>query len=137
MKKRLVKIKIAHGYDGDKMLARKLIFALLKEGQIKTTIAKAHLIKPLWDRLAHRSEEYTQANKNVLLKKLGDKKLVKEFFDKVGSQIKKNGQGFIKMKKIGQRPSDGSLMVNIGWNFKMKNKKVKIKKKNELTKMKK
>ena len=134
MKKRLVKIKIAHGYDSNRMLARKLIFALLREGQIKTTIAKARLVKPLWDQLAHRSEERSEANKNVLLKKLGDKKLVEEFFNKVGSQIKKDGQGFIKMKKIGRRLGDGSLMVNIGWNFEMKSKKVKAEKKNKLTK---
>jgi len=131
MKKRVSKIKIGHGRDGNRMLARKLVYALLQNGQIKTTITKARLVKPIWDRLAHRSTERSQANKNVLLRKLGDKKLVEEFFNKVGLQIKKDGQGFIKMKKIGRRLSDGSLMVNLGWNFDLKKKKPKEKKAKE------
>jgi len=127
MKKRLSKVKLAHGRDANRMLARKLIYALLKNGQIKTTIAKARLVKPLWDRLAHRSKERTEANKNVLLKKLGKIELVNIFFKKVGPQIKESGRGFIKMKKIGQRLSDGSLMVNLGWNFELKKKRSKEK----------
>jgi len=125
MKKRLTKTKLAHGKDANKMLVRKLIYALLKEGEIKTTIAKARLVKPIWERLAHRSRERSEANKNVLLKALGKKEMVEVFFSKVSLQMKKKGQGVIRMKKIGQRLSDGSLMVNLGWNSALKVKKKK------------
>lgn len=129
MRHRVKKIKFKFGKDHNKMMMRKLVINFLRENKITTTLPKAKALKMLLDKLIYRSREKTEANKNLLLKYLGDKKWVKYLFEKVGPAVSNRVGGYVRIVRLLPRESDGAKMARIEWvedKLKIQNEKVKI-----------
>lgn len=110
------KIKIQLGKDANKMLVRKLAVNFLKHGKITTTETKARVLKTHLEKLVEKTKKKNEANKNYLLKNLGDSRTVTSMFSTIGPSVEGRVGGYIKMQKTHQRLSDGSLMVKLEWS---------------------
>ncbi len=111
------KIKIQLGKDANKTLVRKLAVNFLTHGRITTTETKARVLKTYLEKLVEKSKKKNEANKNYLLKNLGDSKTVASMFSAIGSSIEGKVGGYIKAQKMHKRLSDGSLMVKLEWSI--------------------
>ena len=128
MKHGVAKKKFKGGYDANKMLRRKLVRNFLEIGWLETTLAKAKAIRPFLDKMAERTKERSEANKNHLLKLLADMPLVEKAFGEVGPVIKDIKGGYVRIIKLGQRMNDGSLMARLEWAYPVvKEKKITAK----------
>lgn len=138
MRHKVKKIKVKFGKDANKMLMRKLLKNFLKEGKIITTNTKAKLLKSFIDKIVFRVREDNEKNRRYIMKHIGnDKKLINFLFKNVGETFKDIIGGYVKVKRLIERSSDGSLMVQVNWSKpvlldndkKEKNKIVSTKKK--------
>lgn len=131
MKHRVKKIKFKQGKDANKMLLRKLAVNFLTKGKITTTKSKARSLISFLERIITKSKQETEANKNFLFKKFGDRKIVKLLFKEIGLAVKGKSSGYLKQTFLGKRISDGTEMVKIDWTVpvvlekKLKEKKPK------------
>ncbi len=116
MRHQVKDIKFKVGYDANRMLLKKLVKNFLNNGYIVTTIKRARILKSHLDKLITKTKEKTEANKNYLLKYLGDLKLVNKLFDLIGSQLKDISSGYVKILKLNFRDNDGSLLAKIVWS---------------------
>ncbi len=135
MRHQIKKIKFKGGYDANRMLLRKLAKNFLNNGYLVTTIKKAKILKSHLDKLITKTKEKKEANKNYLLKYLGDIRLVKKLFDLIGPQLKDLSSGYVTIIKQKHRDNDGSLMTKIFWSkpviYNLEKKEVKKEVKNE------
>lgn len=130
------KVRLNAGKDAVEMLMRTLTVNFLTHGKIETTENRARLLKTYVDKLAEKSKERTEANKNCLLKALGSnkQKIIDFLFNQVGPVIKDKKGGYIRIIKVGQRLSDGSLVCRLEWAYPIVSEFGKKTKKQEKTK---
>lgn len=135
MRHRIKKTKFKYGRDANKMLMRKLAINFLTKGYLKTTASKIKMLKPYLEKIVFKMKTKTEANKNYLLRYLGDMRIVENGFRVIGPAMSKIKGGYIKVVKIGLRSSDGSLMSKIQWSqpVVMDNEKSDVKNKNAST----
>jgi large subunit ribosomal protein L17 len=112
MRHRVKKIKFKNGKDASKMLVKKLIKNFLKRGKLKTTLKRAKILRSMIDRIISQAKK---DKRELVNKKINDKKLIKIVFEKIVPVFQKRNSGFVKFKKLGYRLSDGSEMVEMTW----------------------
>ncbi|KKQ02166.1 MAG: 50S ribosomal protein L17 [Candidatus Roizmanbacteria bacterium GW2011_GWA2_36_23] len=115
MRHRDKKIKFTSGQDANSMLVRKLLFNFFSKGKIKTTLSKIKILKSLVESTVEKMKEETEANKNYLLKKFGNKNLFPLFFKNIGVTMKEKKGGYVRVVRIGTRISDGSEIAQLEW----------------------
>ncbi|GIW64072.1 MAG: 50S ribosomal protein L17 [Patescibacteria group bacterium] len=115
MRHRVKKIKFSFGKDANKMLMRKLTVNFFRSGYLETTLAKAKVLKSHLEKLVSKAKDKTKTNEKVLLKYLGNQKLVKDLFNKVPHSFKGINGGYVKITKLDYRDGDGSLMAKLEW----------------------
>ena len=107
------KIKFKSGKDANEMLIRKLAFNFFQSGRMVTTLKKAKVMKTTVDILVGKMKEKKESNKNWLLRYMPDIKTVNILFDQVGPSIQNISGGFVRVIKLNQRDSDGTLMAQL------------------------
>ncbi|PIV09468.1 hypothetical protein COS31_02165 [Candidatus Roizmanbacteria bacterium CG02_land_8_20_14_3_00_36_15] len=117
MRHRVKKIKFNYGRDANRMLLRKLSVNFLTKGKLTTTKAKIKSLKSFLEIVLNKAKEETEANKNFIWKRIGDKKIIRLLFKEIGPAIKKKTSGYLKLNNLGKRLSDGSEMVKIEWSI--------------------
>lgn len=93
-------------------LMKSLALALVVNGKIKTTDAKARELRPFVEKMITEGREGTLASRRALVAKIGSigaAKIVKEVSPKY---MDRNG-GYTRITKLPARVSDGSLMAII------------------------
>lgn len=115
MRHKVRKFKFKRGKDANQMLIRKLAGNFFKNNKLETTEAKAKAIKSLIERFVQKAKTTSQANKNYLLKNLGDGELVEKLFQEIGPTQKEQKSGFLKITRLNQRTSDGAMMARLSW----------------------
>lgn len=115
MKHGYQKIKIHSGKDSNRMILRKLLSNFFINSHIVTTEKKGKILKTAVDTMVSKLKQDKPANRNVVLSYIGDTKLVKHLFDKIGSQVSNINGGFVRLIKLGQRENDGSMMTRLEW----------------------
>lgn len=108
------KTKFADGYDADRMLIRKLATNFFRDGKVETTFTKAHAVRPLIERLVTKIKGASNADKNYLLKRLGNIDL-KDKSEAIISSLGKVQSGFLRIVKLGTRDSDGAETARLEW----------------------
>ncbi len=86
--------------------------ALVVNGKIKTTEAKAKELRPFIEKIVTRAKEDSVYNRRVLASRLSDntaKKLVEE----IGPRYKEREGGYTRIIKTGRRKEDGAQMAII------------------------
>lgn len=111
------KIKFNSGRDANRMLMRKLAVSFLDHGYLQTTLAKAKTLKPHLEKLVTKMKIKNEANKNFLLRYLGDIKIVNDGFDRVGQALERVIGGYVRVIKQGMRNDDGAPLARVEWAY--------------------
>jgi len=112
MRHRVKKIKFKKGKDATKMVLRKLAVNFIKKGKIRTTLKKAKVLKSIIDKIVSQAKKN---KKEWLTKHLVDKKIVTILIEKVAPVFATRKSGFVKIKKLIPRLSDGSQLAELTW----------------------
>lgn len=93
-------------------LMKSLAYALIKEGKIVTTEAKAKELRPMIERLITNAKSGTLSSRRLLAPKLGIEasgKLVKD----IAPKYKDRKGGYTRVTKVGPRIKDAAPMAQI------------------------
>lgn len=94
-------------------LLKNLANSLILYEQIKTTAAKAKILKPKVERLVTRAKVDNLHNRRQLLKVLPTKNGVKKLFEVLGPKYKERKGGYLRIIKLEPRQGDGAKMAII------------------------
>jgi large subunit ribosomal protein L17 len=87
-----------------------MTMSLVEHRMIKTTDAKAKVLRPLVDRLITTAKKGTLASKRQVAETLHIPKIFKKFYEEVVPQFADRQSGFVKIMKLGVRRGDGALV---------------------------
>ncbi len=112
-RKRVLKLgrKSAHL---DQMLAA-LVGALIERKQIRTTLAKARLARPLAEKMVTLGKDGTLAARRRALAVLRREAFVTKLFDEIVPQLKERRGGYTRILKLARRASDGAETAILEW----------------------
>ncbi len=96
-----------------KALIKNLASSLILYEKIKTTEAKAKMIKPLVEKMVTRAKSDTLHNRREIMKKIPAKNVVRKLFEVLGPKYKKRKGGYLRIVRLGERKGDGAKMVVI------------------------
>ena len=116
MKHSIHKFKVRMGKDANDMLMRKLAYNFLAHGTMVTTEKKGKALSSYMARIVQKAKVKNEANKNYLLTHVSSKKVIANLFDQVGPVFKDVNGGYLTIKRLQQRYSDGAAMVKIAWS---------------------
>ena len=134
MKHGVKKIKFNWGKDANKMLMRKLAINFLSNGHLQTTLTKAKALKPYLEKLVSKMKLKSEANKNYLLRYLGEEKIINNGFKVVGPALSKINGGYVRIVKMNMRSTDGATMARIIWVYPVVSEEIKNEKLNRTNK---
>lgn len=111
--KHLNKVRKFHRETGQRRaLLKALITALIVNGTIKTTEAKAKELRPQIEKMVSKAK-IKNINTVRLIRKTLAESVTKKLFDEVAVKYKDRNGGYTRVVKLGQRKSDGSKMAQI------------------------
>ena len=130
MRHQVKKIRFNFGKDANKMLMRKLAVNFMTRGILQTTLSKAKVLRPYLEKLVTKMKTSSEANKNILLRYLGDVKTVEMGFRVIGPALSKVNGGYIRIIKTNLRNDDGATMAKVEWAYPvvLETKKSEVKK---------
>lgn len=105
--------KLDRNRAGRKALFRQLEINLIKEGKIRTTIAKAKALRPKIERLVTKAKHATPASERFAQAELNNVSAVKLLMKTVAPQFAKRTGGYTRIVKINARRGDGADMAVI------------------------
>lgn len=115
MKHGIKKIKFKHGQDANQALMRKLVVNFVQTGRLSTTLSKAKALKARIDRLVYKASQAKESDKNVLLKELGSKTVVKHMLAVVGPSFNGQVSGYTRLYRVGPRQGDNAEVARLEW----------------------
>lgn len=111
MRHRNKRFKLNRDSDHRKALLRNLAISLFQNGEIKTTQAKAKVLRSLVDRLINVSKKGDLASRRYLLAKIPHKPTVNKLIHEWASKFQNKKSGFCKIFKLGWRQGDKADMA--------------------------
>lgn len=94
-------------------LLKNLAASLILYEKIKTTEAKAKLVRPLVEKMVTRAKTDNLHNRRELIRRLPTENSVKKLLEVLGPRYKDRRGGYIRIIKLSPRQSDGAKMVQI------------------------
>lgn len=90
--------------SGRTALLRGLAVSLIRDGQIKTTAAKAKELQPRIERLVTLAKKDTVAARRLVASRLGEphESTVKKFFGDIAPRFKERDGGYTRIIKLGR-----------------------------------
>lgn len=120
MRKKVFGRHLSRGRKAREALFRALIRALVVNGKITTTKAKAKAIIPLADRLVAAAKKGTIASRRRVLGQLGnDREVADLIFAKVAPAFSKTTSGFTRIILLPPRHGDSAEMAILEWSQKV------------------
>ena len=105
--------KLNRNINQRKALFKNLISALIMQGRIRTTEAKAKAIRVLVDRLISRARQGTLAARRLVAAFLPDKQVVNKLVDEVAPKLKQRPGGFTSFTRVERRRGDNAVVVEV------------------------
>lgn len=111
-----------HGKAGRKLnrnssarvaLARAQATALLREGRIQTTLAKAKELRPYVEKLITTAKGGDLHARRLIARDIHDKEVVRKVMDEVAPRYAERQGGYTRILRIGTRRGDGTTMALI------------------------
>ena len=96
-----------------KALFKNLIQSLIIHEEIKTTLAKAKVIKRLFDKLMTKAKEGSLHSRRQILAFLPSKKAANKLVDETAKRFKKRTSGFTRFIRLGKRRGDDAMIVKL------------------------
>lgn len=115
MRKRFKGKKLNRNAAQRKALYRGLMVALVENGRIKTTLAKAKVVRPPIEKLITIARKGDLSARRRLLKLVPNKEIVKKMLEEVGPRFKNRPGGYLRIVKLGPRSSDQTEMARLEW----------------------
>lgn len=111
--KHLKKTRTLHRETGQRAaLLKALMTALIVNGKIKTTEAKAKEVRPRIEKMVSKAK-VKNSTAIRLIRRTFAENVTKKLFDEVAVKYKERNGGYTRIVKIGRRRSDGSKMAQI------------------------
>src|SRR3989344_448827 len=88
------------------------LIALVVNGKIKTTHAKAKELRPAIEKMITRAKVKTPYNIRLIRKTLAEK-VTKKLFGEIAAKYQDRAGGYTRIIRLGQRKSDSSSMAHI------------------------
>lgn len=115
MLKGVHKIKFRKGRDANRSLIKKSVTDFIRYGKMEVSVKKAKVLKAIIDRLVHKAKRNTNADNNMLLRAIGDKKLITVLTNEIAPKFTDRTSGFVKTQRLGRRLGDGAEIARIEW----------------------
>ncbi len=115
MRHKVKKIKISKGRDHNRSMVRKLILNFLAHGRIETTLKRAKILKSEIDKIVFKAIKGTESSRNMILRKVADPVWVRFLQETVAPVFQNRTGGYVRIKKIGFRKGDNSLIARVEW----------------------
>ncbi len=96
-----------------KAMIRNMLVALFRNRRIKTTLAKAKVLRSFAERLITRARKDGVHNRRIACKWVQDKEILNKLFIEIGPQYMQRTGGYTRIVKIGPRYGDASEMAYI------------------------
>jgi len=117
MKKRSKKISFRFGKDANKMLQRKLVKNFITYGNLTSTEKKIKFLRNNIEKIITYAKKNTQATRNLINRKIHDKKVISILFKNITPVFENKTSGFVKITKLKVRDSDGSKIAKLEWSI--------------------
>lgn len=92
-------------------LFRNQLASLIEHGRIKTTLPKAKEIRPIAEKIVTQGKRGTVFARRRARRWLASRDLVKKLFDEIAPRFADRNGGYLRIMKLGPRPSDGAEMA--------------------------
>ena len=99
--------------QNQKHILANLAAQLIEHGAIKTTDAKAKLLRPYVEKIITKAKGGSVADRRNVLKKINDKAVVTYLFNELAPQFEGREGGYTRIVKLGQRKGDGASLSQI------------------------
>ncbi|MBI5154483.1 50S ribosomal protein L17 [Candidatus Poribacteria bacterium] len=96
-----------------KALLRNLTVALIDKERIRTTEAKAKVLRPLVEKLVTLGRSDSTHHRRQVFAEIGKKQAVHKLFSEIGPRFKSRPGGYLRIVRDGQRQGDGAWMAYI------------------------
>src|SRR5687767_14271948 len=96
-----------------KLMLANLAGSLFEHERIKTTEAKAKLLRPYAERLITKAKKGSIHHRRQVLSLIQDRELVHKLFDDIGPRFADRNGGYTRILKLGPRNGDGVPMALI------------------------
>jgi len=96
-----------------KALIRSLVEALIVNGKMKTTEAKAKEVRPFIEKLVTKAKKGDLASRRVIISRLHSDLLTAKLVDEIAPKFKDRDGGYTRIIKMPARGGDGSKMAVI------------------------
>ncbi|MDQ3660236.1 MAG: 50S ribosomal protein L17 [Actinomycetota bacterium] len=94
-----------------RLMLRNLARALFEHERVKTTEAKARLLRPYAEHLITKAKKGSIHHRRQALSVIEDRRVVHKLFAEIGPRFSDRNGGYTRMLKIGPRQGDGAPMA--------------------------
>ena len=105
--------RLGSGPSHQRRILSNLAGSLFEHERIKTTEAKAKMLRPFAERLITKTKKGTVHHRRQVLSVLEDRALVHKLFADIGPRFAERNGGYTRILKLGQRNGDGAPMALI------------------------
>jgi large subunit ribosomal protein L17 len=95
------------------LMLRNLASSIIIYEKVKTTEAKAKVVKPLLEKMISIAKKGDLASRRKLIEVLLQENAVKKAMEVLGDRYKERAGGYTRIVKLGVRQGDGADMVQI------------------------
>jgi large subunit ribosomal protein L17 len=96
-----------------RLMLANLTSALINEGRIETTLAKAKAVRPLAEKMISKARTDGSHNRRVVRRTITDRDTLSKLFTDVGPRYAERPGGYTRIVKVGPRRGDGTEMAII------------------------
>ena len=96
-----------------KAIFANLTAALIWDGKVTTTIAKAKAVRPHAEKIISKAKRGTLHDRRQVLRTITDTEVVTKLFDEIGPRYAERPGGYTRITRIGTRRGDRTEMAII------------------------
>jgi large subunit ribosomal protein L17 len=108
-------IKLGRKAEHRNLLLANQVCSLIEHNRIRTTLAKAKAVRPFAERMITLGKRNDLHARRLAFAFLRQKEAVRKLFADVAPRSGSRHGGYVRIIKLGPRPSDSALMAYIEW----------------------
>ena len=108
-------IKLGRKSEHRNLLLANQVCSLIEHSRIRTTLAKAKAVRPYAERMVTLGKRNDLHARRLAFAFLRQKEAVRKLFADVAPRSGSRQGGYVRIIKLGPRPSDSALMAYIEW----------------------
>lgn len=105
--------RLGGGPAHSRHLMANLTVALINDGRVETTLAKAKAVRPVAEKVISRARTDGAHNRRMVRRTIIDREALGKLFSEIGPQYADRPGGYTRIVKLGPRRGDGTEMAVI------------------------